>query len=188
MSGDGNHFALGLNDGSLVVKSKLLDEEDDGKNEEEKMYEAFMPKMKKTSKDYKYFYRGQYVLQADPEDLQAAIMSRTKKLQPCEKFLKKFEYRKALNSALSKENPEVTLALIEELVERGGVHIALANRSEEELLPLLQFLVWKISDHRYSAVLVNVARIVLDMYHGVLGLSKEVDKKLFVELEKAVTD
>ena len=31
-SRDGNHFALGLNDGSLVIKSKYLEEADDGMN------------------------------------------------------------------------------------------------------------------------------------------------------------
>jgi hypothetical protein len=47
----------------------------------------------------------------------------------------------------------------------------------------VQFLTWKISDHRYSNVLVEVARILLDMYLGVFGLSVAVDKALFGELK-----
>ncbi len=35
--------------------------------------------------------------------------------------------------ALNQNNAEVIVTLFEELVERGGLEIALANRSEEEL-------------------------------------------------------
>lgn len=70
ISTDGNHFALGLNDSSLIIRSKLKDvPEDAGIDEEQKMYAQFAPAMKKTSKDYKYFNRGQYVVKADPSDL-----------------------------------------------------------------------------------------------------------------------
>ena len=31
-------------------------------------------------------------------------------------------------------NPEVVLSLIEELIQRGGLEIAIANRSPEELM------------------------------------------------------
>ena len=59
ISKDGNHFAMGLNDNSLVVKSKKLDEED-GENmtAEEKLFAQFQPKLVSTSKNYKYFNRG----------------------------------------------------------------------------------------------------------------------------------
>lgn len=40
VSADGNHFGLGLNDGSLIIKSKKLEEEVDlFKAEEEKLFE-----------------------------------------------------------------------------------------------------------------------------------------------------
>jgi len=48
---------------------------------------------------------------------------------------------------------------------------------------LVSFLTWKVADYRYSNVLVEVARILLDMYLGVFGLSAAVDKALFVELK-----
>ncbi len=100
--------------------------------------------------------------------------------------MKSFEYKQALTSALATKNPEVIVALIEELVERDGLFIALGNRSEQELCVLLEFLVWKISDYRYSNVLIEVARIVLNMYAGVVGLSDKVDYRLFKDLETEV--
>lgn len=66
------------------------------------------------------------------------------------------------------------MALCEELVERGALHTAIGSRSEEELESLLTFLVWKVADHRYASVLVEVCRITIDMYSGVFGLSVSV--------------
>ncbi len=79
-----------------------------------------------------------------------------------------------MNKALQTGNPEVVVALCEELVERGALYIAIGNRSEEELEQLLKFLIWKVGDHRYAAVLVEITRITIDMYTGVLGLSRPI--------------
>ena len=56
--------------------------------------------------------------------------------------LKKFNYKEALSSALKKhgtsqENPEIVIALFEELMVRGGLEISLARRDPEELLMVL---------------------------------------------------
>lgn len=49
----------------------------------------------------------------------------------------------------------------------------------------MTFLVWKIADHRFSNVLLDVTRITIEMYSGVLGLASSTQKKL-EELEKVV--
>lgn len=51
---------------------------------------------------------------------------------------------------------------------------------------MLEFLAWKVSDYRYSNVLVEVARIVLNMYAGVFGMNDRVDGRLFSDLAKEV--
>ena len=43
MSADGNHFVVGLNDGSLVVKSKLIEADEKDVDEEEKIMKMFEP-------------------------------------------------------------------------------------------------------------------------------------------------
>ena len=63
--------------------------------------------------------------------------------------MKTFEYKKALNSVLKTQNPEIIVALMEELMQRGGLEIALASRDPGELEQVLGFLKWKVSDHRY---------------------------------------
>jgi U3 small nucleolar RNA-associated protein 15 len=130
--------------------------------------------MKQTSKNYKYFNRGQYQVEADAEDLAALKNHRKVKLQNYEQSLKRFEYKAALNKALLSGNPEVVIALIEELVERGALYTAIGSRSEEELQQLLKFLIWKVGDYRYAAVLLEVTRIAIDMYSAVLNQSQTV--------------
>jgi len=102
--------------------------------------------------------------------------------------LKRFEYRQALNAALKSNNPEIILSLIEELVERDALCIAIGNRDEEEVVKLFDFLIWKLPDHRYTQVLLEVARLSLDMYSGVIGLSDKFDNKLFNQMNLMVND
>jgi hypothetical protein len=45
-----------------------------------------------------------------------------------------------LNEALKTENPEVVMALIEELVERGALERALAGRDVPQLGKVIHFL------------------------------------------------
>ena len=132
-SRDGNHLAIGLNDGSLIIKSKKIEKAQEELDEEEKMLKLFDPVIVSKSKNYKYFFRGQYAVQPDPHDLTTPVARRKKKLQSYEQHLKSFEYKAALTSALAIRNPEVVVALFEELVERDGLFIALGNRSEQEL-------------------------------------------------------
>ena len=51
-----------------------------------------------------------------------------KKLQDYDKQLKKFQYKNALDSALKTKNAHVIISVIEELVQRGTLDIALKNR------------------------------------------------------------
>lgn len=72
-SADGKHFSMGLADGSLLIKSKTLEPEENARTDEQKMFDQFAPKMISTSKNYKYFFRGQYLVTADPEDIKAPV-------------------------------------------------------------------------------------------------------------------
>ena len=119
----------------------------------------------------------------------ATQKQRKTKLQAYETHLKKFQYKQALLTAVSQGNPEIILALLEELTERGGLEISLANYSENELVKFLEFLNVKGFDHRYQSVLTEVMRVVLDMYSAVIGnFSQKVDNLVFKKIKKNVED
>lgn len=79
-SSDGNHFSMGLSDGSLLIKSKMMEPLEERKTEEQLMLERFEPKMISTSKNYKYFYRGQYLVTPDADDIQAPAQKKKRRL------------------------------------------------------------------------------------------------------------
>mmetsp|Transcript_3208 Transcript_3208/g.2179 ORF Transcript_3208/g.2179 Transcript_3208/m.2179 type:complete len:92 (+) Transcript_3208:165-440(+) len=85
----------------------------------------------------------------DREDFLMSSKSRKNKLKPYEVMLKKFQYKKALNEAINSKNPEVVMSLLEEIIERDALELAVANRTPEELKLLMEFMLWKIQDHRY---------------------------------------
>ena len=72
------------------------------------------------------------------------------RLKPYEKQLKKFNYQKALDSALRTHNPLVVVTVLEELLRRSGLTIALSDRDETTLEPLLSFTARYVSHPRYA--------------------------------------
>ena len=84
VSADGSHIAFGLNDCSLVVKSKRLEDKESEMDPEQRLLSQFEPKLVSTSKNYKYFNRGQYTVTPDAQDLQSAVKQRSAKLQAYE--------------------------------------------------------------------------------------------------------
>ena len=98
------------------------------------------------------------------DDLVSGMKGKRQKLQKYEQNLKNFEYKKALNHALEQQNPEVVTALLEELMLRGGLEIALSNRDPKELEQVVKFIKWKVSDHRYQGTLLQILRFIVDMY------------------------
>eukprot|EP00351_Strombidinopsis_sp_SopsisLIS2011_P001413 CAMPEP_0116879450 /NCGR_PEP_ID=MMETSP0463-20121206/11268_1 /TAXON_ID=181622 /ORGANISM="Strombidinopsis sp, Strain SopsisLIS2011" /LENGTH=84 /DNA_ID=CAMNT_0004528819 /DNA_START=1150 /DNA_END=1401 /DNA_ORIENTATION=- len=78
----------------------------------------------------------------DREDFLMSSKSRKNKLKPYEVMLKKFQYKKALNEAINSKNPEVVMSLLEEIIERDALELAVANRTPEELKLLMEFMLW----------------------------------------------
>lgn len=95
-------------------------------------------------------------------------------------LLRKYEYVKCLDSVMTphfaRNNPEVTISVMQELIHRKGLHRALAGRSHEFLSRIILFICRFIGEHRFMRVIIDVAMILLDVYAskfheftGVLG-------------------
>ena len=70
------------------------------------------------------------------------------------------------------------MALIEELVERGVLERALAGHGPAEFKQVVEFIKWKLSDIRYQGLLVEVTRVLLDMYSAPLINCEETSSVL----------
>ena len=101
-------------------------------------------------------------------------------------MLRKFEYSLALDSVLDRrcvnKTPEVTVAVMQELIRRNALTIAFSKRTQESIAKIVTFLNKYISDGRFTRVLIDVANIFLDVYeNNFLSLSSSV-QRLIIEM------
>lgn len=91
---------------------------------------------------------------------------RKRKLTEWDKMLKNFRYGDALDSVLRKDvTPATGFALLEELIRRDGLPIALANRDDISLEPVLSFLVKHVTNPRYCSLATDVANQLIGKYN-----------------------
>ena len=144
-------------------------------------------KKKKASPEEETPQAKQREVGAFVESVEDAVVvgERDRQLKPYEKLLQKFNYQKALDSALKTRNPLTIVTVLEELSVRNGLSIALAGRNESSLEPLLSFAAKYVSNPRYSKLTMLVIHNVLDLYGNILGHSDSIDE-LFVKLRRQI--
>ncbi|XP_062139630.1 U3 small nucleolar RNA-associated protein 15 homolog [Drosophila sulfurigaster albostrigata] len=107
-----------------------------------------------------------------------------------DKHLRQFNYIQALDAVLIPlyidQQPEMVVALINELLHRKGLQQALVNRSEESTIRFIKFLSMHIGEVRYMRVLLNAASNVLDVFEKTnFGYSNNLFNAL-VELRRVM--
>lgn len=115
-----------------------------------------------------------------------------------DQLIRKFEYSLALDSVLTKHfvynAPQVTVAVMQELMRRQGLTMAFRNRTQDAITKIVTFLNKYISDGRFTRVLIDIANIFLDVYEkdflslttGVQQLITELCRRIRVEEELTI--
>lgn len=87
------------------------------------------------------------------------------KISKHDKFLRKFEFTKALNAVLIpltvSKYPHVTVAVLQELLTRKRLTNAIAGKEYKTVIPLLRFLIKYMGDYRFTKVLIDVANVFI---------------------------
>jgi U3 small nucleolar RNA-associated protein 15 len=84
---------------------------------------------------------------------------------------------------------ELVVSVIEELIDRNGLKIALLNRNEEDLILLLKFIQWKIRDPKVMNTLLYIFNLLIDYYMGMYGRNKEIDglfKQILSDIQQEI--
>lgn len=83
-------------------------------------------------------------------------------------FLRKFQYKKALDWVLGKytmnKHPERSVALIQELIRRKSFNKAISGCDAKFLVVLISFIRRAITDSRFTRILIVATNIFLDTY------------------------
>ncbi|KAI8870767.1 WD40 repeat-like protein [Ramicandelaber brevisporus] len=153
-------------------------------------------KTKKSSKPKKpqggtraHFTRGSDA-KASAEDVVIESQRRAR-LADYDKMLKNFQYGNALNAVLARDRTALNvISVIQELIQRGGLKIALGGRDDIALEPIVRFVTKNIGKQQYTSILLDVAHVILDMYGGVVGESPLIDdllQRLRIKVSKELT-
>jgi len=186
LTNDFSHLAVGLSDGTFSIsvnKSKIV-------KEEKVMEEGLELNLERGSEtlSYKYFFRGIYAKNTN-NDVTRIETIKAAKLKDYDNMLKKFRYGDALTRVLSTYDTQTIIAVIEELLHRGGLETALKNLDTNSMKMLLEFILKKCdSSNHQQMILVVLERAIaylgnLEKYEAILidSLLTKISEKLAIE-------
>lgn len=75
--------------------------------------------------------------------------------------------------------------MVEELIERGALELALSGHSEEGICEILKMVEWKLGDYRYQDYLMLLLSMLIDMYSAAGPLGNE-DSVIITELKASL--
>ncbi|RKO83374.1 WD40-repeat-containing domain protein, partial [Blyttiomyces helicus] len=150
VSPDDTHLAVGMSTGLLSIRQRVVKAADKAAAQQKALRGGTR----------QFFTRG---AAHRPEDSDLQIESRKKKrLRNYEKYLRAFQYANALDAVLAENRTAIiVVSLLEDLIHRGGLREALGGRDDRALVPIVQFILRKISNPRYSKLLIDVANVIL---------------------------
>ena len=110
-----------------------------------------------------------------------------KNLQKYDKYIKKFQYRKALDTVIESKHVENILGVFEELIDRNALKLALLKRSEEEVEIILEFILWKIREPKAMNILLYVFDLMVN-YYILFSNKNEKINNLFNQIEEEINN
>lgn len=97
-------------------------------------------------------------------------------------FLRKFRVSKALTQALRDakftREPQIAVAVMQELIRRRALKSALAGRSGKDLDELMLFVTKNLTDHRFSRIMLDVAALMVEVYYPEVTTCKATCRRL----------
>jgi U3 small nucleolar RNA-associated protein 15 len=158
ISPNDSHLVVGMTERILSVKQKLKSTMEMEKGEDTSFLFQPSPSRKSSGKRSSGLQDDTAVVVSTPK---------TRKLKQHDILLKNFEYRKTLDDALHPRhhgNTVLTYSVIQELIRRDGLRIALLGRTEEELVPVVDFIIKNITNPLYTSLLVDMCDLVIGKY------------------------
>ncbi|KAK8824541.1 hypothetical protein WA577_006938 [Blastocystis sp. JDR] len=95
-----------------------------------------------------------------------------------DRYLRKFNYMKALDAALESHKVEVVVSVLEEMRARNVLSIAVKGRSDKDLAPLLAVITTHLNNPAYAGILLTTANEVLTQYGASVGQRPGLDAQL----------
>ena len=120
----------------------------------------------KEALNYKYFFRGIYNKVVN-ENAKRVEVIKAEKLKRYDNFLRKFKYSDALAHALSTFDTQIIVSIIEELLLREGLEVALKGLSDEAMINLLNFIHKKCDSSNHQQIVLLVFEKAMELLNQV---------------------
>ena len=167
-----------------IEKQKLIKMQED-EDEQLKLLDPMKYSEKPIVKNYRYFFRGQYKKNLEEDDLFVDKKPKIKLSEP-DKYIKKFQYQKAINSAIKKDD-EIVFSIIDELVDRNTLKLALFNEDQDSLINILKLIKDKIHNPSKMNQIIYLMELINKFYGVFKGKNEEINN-LFNEIEKEINE
>lgn len=178
------HLAVGLQNGLLSLRTRLAGAEKSKAREKEKRMDALLAgeadayERKQKKKDMRQGVRArdrgkEYRGEGADIVISGNDRSRPKELQPWQRNLRGGKYGLALDQVLQPPAGEYdnqnTVTLLTALRHRSALRTALANRDEEQLLPILNWCMKYINHPRHLMLAYDTLLLLFDLYSHRMG-------------------
>ncbi|CAD8079333.1 unnamed protein product [Paramecium primaurelia] len=183
VSQDGFNIAIGGSDGQLQINQLKPSKNDEDIEEEEDYIPEYLksnPHLQRRIKNYKFYNRGIYSKLAD-YDFKVPT-TQIQKFSGYDKLLVTFKYKEAILKAFKEKKTSIILSLVEELSERGALEVALKDIDDEELQMILQFILQKMSNPKYSHSMLHLLDKLVDLYN-IGDIYEQVKEELQIQRE-----
>lgn len=193
-SQDDKHLVVGMQSGSLSIRTRLSGPQKAKEKARQKEMEALVDgntvklralDAKKQTKGYQKRHRGESFLGEGADIVIEGRSGQKPRLKQWEKLLRKGKYNAALDEVLQSNNFTDTVTVLTALRHRSATRTALLGRDEATLQPIYQWICKHITDPRYVNICVDLGLLILDLYADHMGESSQIDH-LTSKLHKAV--
>ncbi|XP_038222054.1 U3 small nucleolar RNA-associated protein 15 homolog [Zerene cesonia] len=128
----------------------------------------------------------------DPQQTIDVVVPKSKpKTEPeADKHMRKMEFSSALSVVLkpytATKYPEKTVAIMQDLLRRKVLHVAIDKLPEKYIGALLKFLKKNIGETRLMRTLIDVTNVFIDVFETRMSLLSEKNVHLFKTLKKDI--
>ncbi|CAH2087464.1 unnamed protein product [Euphydryas editha] len=114
------------------------------------------------------------------------------KVAEFDNFLRKMEFTKALSvvlkSYVATKFPEKTIALIQEMLRRKVLHIAINGLSEKDIGMLLKFFRKNLGEARFTRIVIDAVNVFVDVFENKIKQFSEQNLCLYTSLQEDIQE
>lgn len=172
------HLVAGLSSGLLVIRTNKKTKKSPTSDTDDGLGLPVMGKPQKSG-NFERMMRGSEYKGDEEHIIHFDKSKQQPRLRLFEKNLNEFKWGKALDTAfIPGMAKELTLTVLQELRKRGKIRVALYDRDETSLEPLLNWCLKGIEDVRSAPVVADWIAVVLELYGNSLRKSLVLEEMI----------